>query len=157
MCSDNRASATAEKPKPLLFVAFKLLPSHARASPRVTLAVFSLPLPFYNVNNSYNFFSLFNNKQLTRRRRNFSALGFIHLFSEENPLLSPKVRFLQILFSTLPKIITTLFLFLYLFIFFYFIFVYFFASLFTADSFFVLFIHSFFFTFSIIMSCFVIL
>lgn len=118
MCSDNRASATAEKPKPLLFVAFKLLPSHARASPRVTLAVFSLPFPFYNVNNSYNFFSLFNNKQLTRRRRNFSALGFIHLFSEENPLLSPKVRFLQILFSTLPKIITTLFLFLYLFIFF---------------------------------------
>ncbi|KAH1235966.1 hypothetical protein GmHk_08G021295 [Glycine max] len=90
MCSDNRASATAEKPKPLLFVAFKLLPSHARASPRVTLAVFSLPFPFYNVNNSYNFFSLFNNKQLTRRRRNFSALGFIHLFSEENPLLSPK-------------------------------------------------------------------
>lgn len=90
-------------------------PSHARAPPRVTLAVFS---PFYNVNNSYNFFSLFNNKQLTRRRRNFSALGFIHLFSEENPLLSPKVRFLQILFSTLPKIITTLFLFLYLFIFF---------------------------------------
>lgn len=116
-------------------------PSHARAPLRVTLAVFS---PFYNVNNSYNFFSLFNNKQLTRRRRNFSALGFIHLFSEENPLLSPKVRFLQILFSTLPKIITTLF-FIFIFVhFFYFIFVYFFASLFTADSFFVLFIHSFF-------------